>query len=186
MENMKKRNKVLLRFLVVLLILSIPFLAIGYFGSQTGQLYKTKHFFENNQPALEDSIDVLESNLQNTLTENSVNNEENYIELKKPPILPSDVDTINWVRADGDDQAYVLSLGAFGIVPSGSYYGLYYSINDTPCNLMEPQAPEKLKQQENRLKPNDSQIWTWQESKGDNSFYTERIARHWFTYRQTF
>ena len=79
MENMKKRNKVLLVFLIVLLILSIPFLAIGYFGSQTGQLHKAKHFFKNNQPALEDSIGVLESTLQNTLTENPVNNEENYI-----------------------------------------------------------------------------------------------------------
>ncbi|MDD3363404.1 MAG: hypothetical protein PHZ03_00325 [Syntrophomonas sp.] len=183
---MKKRKKVLLIFLIVLLILSIPFLSIGYFGSQTGQLHKAKHFFKNNQPALEDSIDVLESTLQNTLTEDPVNNKENYIELKKPPTLPSDVNTIYWVRAGGDDQAYVLSLGAFGIVPSMSYYGLYYSINDTPCNLMETQAPENVKQQENTLKPSDSEIWTWQESKGDNSFYTERIAPHWFTYRQTF
>ena len=42
---------------------------------------------------------------------------------------------------------------------------------------METQAPENVKQQENTLKPSDSAIWTWQESKGDNSFYTERIAQ---------
>lgn len=179
---MKKIYKVLLIFLIVLLILSLPFLAIRYFGSQTRQLHKAEYFYKNNQPVLEDSIDVLKS----TLTESPVNNGENFIELKKPPIIPSDVDRIYWVREDGDDQAFVLLLGAFGIVPSGSYYGLYYSNNDTPCNLMEPQAPENLKQQENRPKQRNSEIWTWQEWKGDNTYYTERIAPHWFTYRQTF
>ena len=179
---MKKRNKVLLPFLIVLLFLSLP----SYFGSQTRQLHKAEHFFTNNQPVLEDSIDILESTLKNTLTEDPVNNKDHFIDLKKPPILPNGVDQIYWVRADDDNQAYVLCLGGFGIVPACGYYGLYYSINDMPCNLMEPQAPENLKQQENKQQQRNTEIWTWQQRKGDNSFYTERIAPHWFTYRETF
>lgn len=172
---MKKRNRILRNFLIMLLILSLPF----YYGSQSGQLYKAECFFKNNQPVLEDSIKVLESTLKNT-----VSNEDNFINLKKPSILPNNVEQIYWVRADGGNQAYVLHLGGFGIVPSTSYYGLYYVIKDTPCNLMEPQKHENLRQK-NKSK-RTKEIWTWQEENGDNSFYTERIAPHWFTYRETF
>jgi hypothetical protein len=178
-ERTKKTNKVLLIFLILLLILLLPLLALSYFGSQTRQLHAAEHFFQNNRSALEDSINVLET----ALTELR-NDKENYIELKKPSILSNDVDSIYWVRTGDGNQAYVLFLGAFGIVPSGSYYGLYYSINDKPCNLMEPLAPEGLKQ--DKPKQRDSEIWTWQQQNGDNSYYTERIAPHWFTYRQTF
>lgn len=74
---MKKRIKVLLIFLISLLVLLLPFLALSYIGSQTKQLHEAEHFFKNNQSVLEDSISALESTLPNSLAQN---NEDNFIE----------------------------------------------------------------------------------------------------------
>jgi hypothetical protein len=64
----------------------------------------------------------------------------------------------------------------FGIVPSSIYYGFYYSSNDKPMGFQA--APVKLDV--------DGNGWQWQETNGDNYYYTEKITSHWYYYKAGF
>jgi len=63
-----------------------------------------------------------------------------------------------------------------GLVPSSTYYGFYYTSNDEPVGFQA--APVKLEV--------DGDGWKWIESNGDNRYYTEKIADHWYYYEAGF
>jgi len=63
-----------------------------------------------------------------------------------------------------------------GLVPSSTYHGFYYSSNDEPIGFQA--APVKLE--------SDGYGWKWIESNGDNRYYTEKIADHWYYYEAAF
>lgn len=64
----------------------------------------------------------------------------------------------------------------FGIAPSSTYYGFYYSSNDEPIGFQA--APIELEP--------DGNGWSWQQPNGDNSYYTEKILKNWYYYRAGF
>ncbi len=69
-----------------------------------------------------------------------------------------------------------LIYGGIGLVPSSSYYGFYYSADDGVHALVGPDA---------ELVP-EGKGFRWKEEKGDNNFYIEQIAEHFFYYEQHF
>ena len=64
----------------------------------------------------------------------------------------------------------------FGIVPSSSYKGFYYSPDDIPLGYQGADIP---------LTPS-GRGWRWEEADGDNRYFTEQIRAHWFYYEMHF
>ena len=56
--------------------------------------------------------------------------------------------------------------GSFGLIPSTTYKGFYYSEDDEPHGFQD--VPVEFVKSGNG--------WSWAESEGDNTQYTERIA----------
>ena len=67
-------------------------------------------------------------------------------------------------------------VGGFGLVPSSSYWGFYYSPGDEPMGFdgAEVEFTESGKG------------WLWQEEKGDNRNYTEKITDNWYYFKAEF
>lgn len=68
------------------------------------------------------------------------------------------------------------TVGGRGLVPSASYYGLYYSSENVPLSY---QAAEM------ELAP-EGRGWSWREAAGDNRYYTEPLQDCWFYYAMDF
>ncbi|MBR4331536.1 MAG: hypothetical protein IKP72_02555 [Clostridia bacterium] len=77
------------------------------------------------------------------------------------------------VRYDADEDYYEFYCGGAGIVPASSYYGFYYSPQDAPLAVDATQTEN--------LSPVQGG-YGWRETKGDNSYYTERIMENWYYY----
>ena len=65
---------------------------------------------------------------------------------------------------------------SFGLVPSTTYKGFYYSEDDEPHGFQN--VPVEFVKSETG--------WSGAESEGDNTQYTERIATHWYWYEAKF
>ena len=74
------------------------------------------------------------------------------------------------------DDMVEFCTGSFGLVPSTTYKGFYYSEDDEPHGFQN--VPVEFVKSENG--------WSWAESEGDNTQYTERIAAHWYWYEAKF
>lgn len=74
------------------------------------------------------------------------------------------------------DDMVEFCTGFFGLVPSTTYKGFYYSEDDEPHGFQN--VPVAFVKSENG--------WSWAESEGDNIQYTERIAAHWYWYEAKF
>jgi len=90
-------------------------------------------------------------------------------------------------KIDGIDKIRSYNLGnnevfidfycyGFGIAPSGIYYGFYYVSNDEPLGFQA----ERVKLER------DGVGWKWKQPKGDNYYYTEKIADNWYYYEAGF
>lgn len=80
---------------------------------------------------------------------------------------------------DGWDVTYYPHSGmiefrtsAFGLVPSSTYSGFYYSPEDVPMGFQSAQV--------DFAEHGDG--WLWEEPEGDNRQYTEQIREHWYWY----
>lgn len=74
------------------------------------------------------------------------------------------------------DDMVEFCTGSFGLVPSTTYKGFYYSEDDEPHGFQD--VPIEFVKSGNG--------WSWAESEGDNTQYTERIAAHWYWYEAKF
>lgn len=76
-----------------------------------------------------------------------------------------------------DNELYIdFYCYGFGIAPSSTYYGFYYSSNDEPIGFQAAQI---------ELEP-DGKGWVWQQPNGDNRYYTEKISDNWYYYEAGF
>lgn len=74
------------------------------------------------------------------------------------------------------DDMVEFCTGSFGLIPSTTYKGFYYSEDDEPHGFQD--VPVEFVKSGNG--------WSWAESEGDNTQYTERIAAHWYWYEAKF
>ncbi len=77
---------------------------------------------------------------------------------------------------DGDHPIVEFFYSGKGIVPSGIYYGFYYSPNDVPVAVMDEERP---------LQNVSEDEWEWI-GIGDNGGRTKRIKPNWFYYEAWF
>ena len=64
----------------------------------------------------------------------------------------------------------------FGLAPSSTYSGFYYSPEDVPLGFQSAQVDFV----------ESGGCWLWEEPEGDNRQYTEKIADHWYWYEASF
>lgn len=65
---------------------------------------------------------------------------------------------------------------AFGLAPSSTYSGFYYSPEDVPMGFQSAQVDFA----------EHGGGWLWEEPEGDNRQYTEKIADYWYWYEAKF
>lgn len=82
-----------------------------------------------------------------------------------------DVDDID-IWGTGEDAMVEFRTGAFGIVPSGSYWGVYYSADG---------SPKPFQNSDNELIP-DGDGWVWQEEGSDNRGETYPLGGGWYAF----
>lgn len=82
-----------------------------------------------------------------------------------------DVDDID-IWGTGEDAMVEFRTGAFGIVPSGSYWGVYYSAD---------RSPKPFQNSDNELIP-DGDGWVWQEADSDNHGETYPLGGGWYAF----
>lgn len=76
----------------------------------------------------------------------------------------------------GEDAIVEFMTGAFGIVPSGSCWGVYYSADGDP---------KLFQNSDNELIP-DGDGWVWQEADSDNHGETYPLGDGWYTFSASF
>ena len=80
------------------------------------------------------------------------------------------------------ESAYVeFYCGGYGLVPSSSYYGFYYSPKDIPLAIDVTQT-KNLRSEGNGFAWHEN----WERAGADNSYYTERIMERWYYYESHF
>ncbi len=67
-------------------------------------------------------------------------------------------------------------MGGFGLVPSGTYWGVIYATEDTPVGWGGLEVEYTW----------DGKGWYWQEEDGDNYSYVTKLDDHWYLYEMTF
>lgn len=70
-------------------------------------------------------------------------------------------------------QQIDFSVGGFGLAPSSTYWGFYYTPDDIPIGI----------DGSNVLLSPDGNGWSWKEPNGDNSQYIEKICNNWYWYK---
>lgn len=77
----------------------------------------------------------------------------------------------------GEDKVYIdFFYNGVGIVPSGIYYGFYYTSDDKPRGFQN--GSEKLEKNKDG--------WEWRQPNGDNYYITKRITYNWYYYEAGF
>lgn len=139
---MKKRNKILVTILVIVLIIGLVWNVFGPFLFNQTLItgYVKSHAVELEQIA-QDAGYVRQS--------------EGFITIKKNTNRPDMVEFWCW---------------SWGLVPSSTYKGFYYSENDEPIPFQG--VAQKLVM--------DGDGWVWQEPGSDNHGYTEKIMDDWY------
>ena len=67
-------------------------------------------------------------------------------------------------------------MGGAGLIPSSSYWGVIYSVEDEPVGFQG-------------VKPEftwDGEGWYWQEKNGDNRSYVNKLSDRWYLYQMWF
>ena len=76
----------------------------------------------------------------------------------------------------GEAPIVQFSSGGWGLVPSGTYHGFYYSESGRPAAYQNVDL---------ELVPVSDTEWTWTDGT-DNGGSTRRISEHWFSYKAWF
>ena len=75
------------------------------------------------------------------------------------------------VKVSYKDEYVDFFCGGSGIGPDGTYYGFYFSPNDTQMNIAFDQPLEKTKSG-----------YRWEQESGNCYFYTEKIVMNYYFY----
>jgi len=67
-------------------------------------------------------------------------------------------------------------MGGFGLVPSSTYWGVIYAMEDLPTGF-QGLAVDFTREGEG---------WRWQEENGDNTCCVVKLADHWYWYEMSF
>ena len=77
-----------------------------------------------------------------------------------------------------DNGVIDFDCGGQGFGPSTHYCGFYYSASDDIAGIWCASPPEEIEA--------DQSGWSYQQKDGDNTYYTEKIADHFFYYEASF
>lgn len=84
------------------------------------------------------------------------------------------------------EEVAAFYMGGFGLVPSASYYGFYYSPDDIPISNGEGTLRKIPDEETDRMRKTDSksqkECWYWQ-GYGDNGGEIVKIKEHWYYYK---
>lgn len=156
----KPRRKRLLIISIVLIILLLPYFIYGFLLTQTWGQFHAARWFHKHEKALT----AVNDDLLQVIAEQKEEVNPNYTDFI---LFPSTEDTLTVVEpytlyciwTSHDDTVVVYRRGYIGLLPTtASAYGVYYSAADTPMDVL-----------------------TAMELEG-NSYTTERIEPHWFTW----
>lgn len=78
--------------------------------------------------------------------------------------------------ASSDIPVVNFDVFAFGLVPSTTYKGFYYSSQDIPAGFLGENV---------EFVPYENG-WKWSQPDGDNTCYTEKITDNWYWYEASF
>ena len=67
-------------------------------------------------------------------------------------------------------------MGGFGLVPSSTYWGIVYTVEDVPVGWSGVDLDYNW----------DGNGWYWQEETGDNHSYVTKLDDHWYLYQMWF
>lgn len=81
-----------------------------------------------------------------------------------------------WGVQSGEYPVVKFFYSGKGIVPSGVYYGIYYSPDNMPAAVLD---------EGRMLKPSGKEEWMWS-GYGDNGGLTKRIMENWFYFEYWF
>ena len=81
-----------------------------------------------------------------------------------------------WGVQSGEHPVVKFFYRGKGIVPSGVYYGFYYSPNNLPAAILD---------EGRMLQSSGKEEWTWS-GEGDNGGMTKRIGENWFYFESWF
>ena len=81
-----------------------------------------------------------------------------------------------WGVQSGEHPVVKFFYSGKGIVPSGVYYGFYYSPDNVPAAILD---------EGRMLKPSGKEEWMWS-GDGDNGGLTKRIMENWFYFESWF
>ena len=152
---MKKYWKAVLITVIVVLLLITPLFLFGALG--TFSVVHAKLVYSINPEQFEIVADrVLEQGSATGI---------------KPPNGVKDIDIYR--THSGCVDFY---MGGFGLVPSSTYWGVIYTVEDTPVGWGGLDVNYTW----------DGEGWCWQEKNGDNVSYVIKLKDHWYLYRTSF
>ena len=82
-----------------------------------------------------------------------------------------------WTGADVYGEAVCFDYGGLGIGSSTSYWGVAYAPSDRPVGFQGLDMSEAVLAGDG---------WLWEEARGDNRCYVERLAPGWYYYEMRF
>lgn len=183
MKQKKSAKRRLIRFMLIVLsviVLSVItlLLTFRYLNSQPRQLRQTQKWFVEHEATISITNEKLLAEIPDEFRYLSHTiSEQDYEKLQMPDGVRDTFvyDTI------GENYVVQYYLGGFGIAPSSSYYGVYYSEDSEIINLLN--LGFRFNKQLEYIEEEDA--WYFEEL-GDNSIYVKALDENWFFWRLTY
>lgn len=151
MKDQLKKHPILFLFLTVCLLISIPVVSVWYPGTKGAIVSRVK----NNEAQL---TEVASSVIERGSAEG---------------VSASGVQEIVY---SPEREMVEFLCGGFGLAPSSSYTGFYYSPSDVPLGFQGEVMP---------LVKTDTG-WSYEQVNGDNQYETEKIVDLWYYFHMSF
>lgn len=151
MKAFIRKHPILILFLTICLLIGIPVVSVMYPGTKGAIVSRVKH-----------------DQAQLTAVASSV--------IERGSAEDVSVSGVQEVVYYPESGMVEFLCGGFGLAPSSSYTGFYYSPSGVPLNLQYP---------DQALTKTDAG-WQYQEPDGDNQFETEKITDCWYYYSMSF
>ena len=151
MKDQLKKRPVLLLFLVVCLLISIPVVSVWYPGTKGAIVSRVK----NNEAQLAE-------------VDSSV--------IERGSAEGASVSGVQEIVYHSDSKMVEFLCGGFGLAPSSSYTGFYYSPSDVPLGF-QGEVMSLVKTDTG---------WSYEQVNGDNQYETEKIVDRWYYFHMSF
>lgn len=151
MKDQLKKHPILLLFLAVCLLISIPVGSVWYPGTKGAIVSRVK----NNEAQL-------------TEVASSV--------IERGSAQGASVPGVWEIVYSPEREVVEFLCGGFGLAPSSSYTGFYYSPSDVPLGFQGEVMP---------LVKTDTG-WSYEQVNGDNQYETEKIVDRWYYFHMSF